>query len=65
MVLPSPELAHVYLGFLYLCSVRLRGRLLILILFFFEDWYQSILKGIGCFSLSGRDDVSVAFSLKV
>lgn len=40
-------------------------RLLILTLFFFEDWYQSILKGIDCFSISGRDGVNVAFSLKV
>ena len=65
MVPPSPEFANVYLGLLYLCSVRLRGRLLILTLFVFEDWYQSILKGIDCFSISGRDGVNVAFSLKV
>lgn len=65
MVLPSPEFANVYLGFLHLCSVRLRGRLLILTLFSFEDLYQSILKGIDCFSISGRDGVNVAFPLKV
>ena len=65
MVLPSPEFANVYLGFLHLCSVRLRGRFLILTLFSFEDWYQSILEGIDCFSISGRDGVIVAFPLKV
>lgn len=38
---------------------------MILTLFSFEDLYQSILKGIDCFSISGRDGVNVAFPSKV